>query len=214
MKLGYHRGSIDLFWKGTLLVEHKSKGEDLTKAYGQALDYFPGIQEQDLPQYVLVSDFENFRLYDLETDKEHDFTLAELPKKIYLFGFISGYQKQTYRDEDPVNIKVAEKMGELHDELLASGYRGHELERFLVRLVYCLFADDTGIFPKDHFHYFLENRTQANGFDTGSMLALIFQMLNTPNEKRQSGLDEEILQFPFVNGGLFEEALSIPMFNA
>ncbi len=105
-------------------------------------------------------------------------------------------------------------MGELHDELLKSGYSGHALEVFLVRLVYTLFADDTGIFPKDHFHYFLENRTQANGFDTGSMLALIFQMLNTPNEKRQSGLDEEILQFPYVNGGLFEEALSIPMFNA
>ncbi|HXQ34426.1 MAG TPA: type IIL restriction-modification enzyme MmeI, partial [Anaerolineales bacterium] len=55
-KLGKNRGSIDLFWKSTLLVEHKSRGEDLEKAYGQALDYFPGIQEQDLPHYVLVSD--------------------------------------------------------------------------------------------------------------------------------------------------------------
>ncbi len=212
-KLGDARGSIDLFWKGTLLVEHKSKGKDLTKAYQQALDYFPGISEQDLPQYVLVSDFTDFKLYNLDSNEEFDFTLNELPEKIHLFGFISGYKQHAYREEDPVNIRVAEKMGELHDELLKSGYSGHALEIFLVRLVYTLFADDTGIFPKDHFHYFLENRTNPNGFDTGSTLALIFQMLNTSNEKRQSGMDEELLQFPYVNGGLFEEALSIPMFN-
>lgn len=212
-KLGDARGSIDLFWKGMLLVEHKSKGKDLTKAYGQALDYFPGISDQDLPQYVLVSDFTDFRLYNLDSDEEFDFTLDELPEKIHLFGFISGYKQYVYHEEDPVNIRVAEKMGELHDELLKSGYSGHTLEVFLVRLVYTLFADDTGIFQKDHFHYFLENRTNPNGFDTGSTLALIFQMLNTANEKRQSGTDEDLLEFPFVNGGLFEEVLSIPMFN-
>jgi len=213
-KLGDARGSIDLFWKGTLLVEHKSKGKDLDKAYAQALDYFPGISEQDLPQYVLVSDFTDFRLHNLDSNEEFEFTLKELPEKIHLFGFISGYKSHAHHEEDPVNIRVAEKMGELHDELLKSGYSGHALEVFLVRLVYTLFADDTGIFPKDHFHYFLENRTNPNGFDTGSTLALIFQMLNTANEKRQSGLDEELLQFPYVNGGLFEEVLSIPMFNA
>lgn len=213
-KLGEARGSIDLLWKGTLLVEHKSRGRDLDKAYAQALDYFPGISEQDLPQYVLVSDFTDFHLHDLDTNEESDFTLSELPEKIHLFGFISGYKQHAHHEEDPVNIRVAEKMGELHDELLKSGYSGHALEVFLVRLVYTLFADDTGIFPKDHFHYFLENRTNPNGFDTGSTLALIFQMLNTANEKRQSGLDEEVLQFPYVNGGLFEEVLSIPMFNA
>ena len=212
-KLGDARGSIDLLWKGTLLVEHKSKGKDLNKAYKQALDYFPGLSEQDLPQYVLVSDFTDFHLHNLDSNEEFEFTLSELPEKIHLFGFISGYKQHAYHEEDPVNIRVAEKMGELHDELLKSGYSGHALEVFLVRLVYVLFADDTGIFPKDHFHYFLENRTNPNGFDTGSTLSLIFQMLNTANEKRQSGVDEEILQFPYVNGGLFDEALPIPMFN-
>lgn len=213
-KLGNNRGSIDMFWKGTLLVEHKSKGQDLDKAYGQALDYFPGISEQELPQYILISDFERFHLYDLEADEEHDFNLSELPKKIHLFGFISGYQKRTYHDEDPVNIKVAEKMGQLHDELLASGYRGHTLERFLVRLIYTLFADDTGIFPKDHFEYFIENRTNLNGSDTGSILAAVFQILDTDYKDRQTTLDEELGQFPYVNGSLFTEALPIPSFNA
>ena len=110
-------------------------------------------------------------MHDLETGEETDFELSELPNKIHLFGFISGYQQRTYHDEDPVNVKVAEKMGELHDELLESGYEGHDLEVFLVRLIYCLFADDTGIFPKDHFHYFIENKTNPNGSDTGAILA-------------------------------------------
>ena len=75
-KLGDKAGSIDLFWKGMLIVEHKSRGQNLDRAYQQALDYFPGISEQELPQYVLVSDFANFRLYDLEADTETDFLLT------------------------------------------------------------------------------------------------------------------------------------------
>lgn len=213
-KLGNDRGSIDLFWKGTLMVEHKSAGKDLSTAYKQALDYFPGIKEVELPKYVLVSDFSRFRLYDLEESTEVDFSLNDFPEKLHLFGFISGYKYHNLRDEDPVNVRVAEKMGELHDALSGSGYKGHNLETILVRLVYCLFADDTGIFPRDHFHYFIEHRTNANGFDTGSTLSLIFQILNTPNEDRQSSLDEEFQQFPYVNGHLFEENLPIPVFNA
>lgn len=213
-KLGDNRGSIDLFWKGTLLIEHKSKGKDLNKAREQAMNYFPGIKEQELPRYVLVSDFANFSLRDLETDEEANFALSELPNKTHLFGFISGYQLRTYHDEDPVNVKVAEKMGELHDELLESGYEGHNLEVFLVRLIYCLFADDTGIFPKDHFHYFIENKTNQNGSDTGAILATIFQTLNSSPERRQRVMDEELQQFPYVNGQLFDENLPIPLFNA
>ncbi len=153
-KLGDQRGSIDLFWKGTLVVEHKSKGRDLDKAYTQALDYFQGLKNEELPKYVLVSDFAQFRLYDLDENLEHKFLLQELPEHIDLFGFISGYQKRIYKDEDPVNIQVAERMGQLHDALLNSGYDGHDLEVLLVRLVYCLFADDTGIFnAKDDFEF-------------------------------------------------------------
>lgn len=212
-KLGDKRGSIDLFWKGTLIVEHKSASKDLTSAYRQALDYFEGINENELPQYVLVSDFQRFRLYDLDIDKQYDFTLSDLPDKLHLFGFISGFKQRTLDDEDPVNVQVAEKMGELHDALLASGYFGHNLEVFLVRLIYCLFADDTGIFPRDHFHYFLENRTNAGGYDTGPILTTIFQTLNAPQERRQTSLDEDMQQFPYINGHLFEETLPIPIFS-
>ncbi|MEI7707294.1 MAG: DNA methyltransferase, partial [Chlorobium sp.] len=214
-KLAEKRGSIDLFWKGTLVVEHKSKGQDLDKAYTQALDYFVGLKDEELPKYVLVSDFARFRLYDLDKGTDKEFPLADLSKNIGRFGFISGYQKRIYKDEDPVNIKVAEKMGHLHDALLDSGYDGHNLELFLVRLVYCLFADDTGIFnTKDDFQYYIREKTLPDGSDTGRAIADLFQVLDTPPDKRHTTLDEELSRFPYVNGALFREPLRIASFDA
>ncbi len=213
-KLADRRGSIDLFWKGTLVVEHKSKGQDLDKAYTQALDYFTNLKQEELPKFVLVSDFARFRLFDLDNGDDHEFLLADLPKNIGYFGFISGYQKRIYKDEDPVNIKVAEKMGQLHDALLNSGYDGHNLELFLVRLVYCLFADDTGIFnAKDDFEYYLREKTKQDGSDTGRAIADLFQVLDTPSAKRQKTLDEQLSRFPYVNGLLFRETFRFPNFD-
>ncbi|MDT7543600.1 MAG: hypothetical protein QOE33_3504 [Acidobacteriota bacterium] len=206
-------GAIDLFWRGVLLVEHKSRGLNLDKATSQAFEYLENLPENELPKCVIISDFGDFRLFDLETDEEHAFTLEELPDKIHLFGFISGYTKRTYKDQDPVNIVVAEKMGDLHDALLESGYSGHKLEIFLVRLVYCLFADDTGIFPKDHFRFFIEEKTDEGGANLGAMLSQLFQLLDTPTADRQRNLDEDLQQFPHVNGALFAERIDLPFFN-
>ncbi|MFA5781561.1 MAG: type IIL restriction-modification enzyme MmeI, partial [Bacteroidales bacterium] len=113
-KLEHKQGFIDLFWPGILLVEHKSKGKDLNKAFQQAVDYCPGLNQNELPKYILVSDFERFRLHDLEENKDHEFSLKEFYKHIKLFGFILGYQKKEYKEEDPVNIEAAQKMGRLH----------------------------------------------------------------------------------------------------
>ena len=205
------RGSIDLFWPGTLLVEHKSKGIKLESAYHQAFDYFQGLEQEELPKYIIVSDFDKFRLHDVETKKDHYFTLSELPDNLHLFDFISGYKKQEYQDEDPVNIDAANLMGELHDALFGSGYTGHNLEVLLVRILYCLFADDTGIFPKDHFRYYFE--TYTKGPDTGPALSTIFQTLNTPEDKRPSNIDEDLNKFTYINGNLFKEVLPIPSFD-
>lgn len=213
-KLNNKQGFIDLFWKGTLLVEHKSKGKNLDAAFEQATDYFHGIKEHELPKYVLVSDFENFKLYDLDEKKEYEFGIKDLHKNIKLFGFIAGYQKRTFKDEDPVNIKAAELMGKLHDQLEESGYEGHPLEVFLVRLLFCLFADDTGIFEKDTFKELIEVKTNEDGSDLGAWLAQYFQVLNTPTDKRLKNLDEHLAAFPYVNGKLFEEPLPIASFNS
>ena len=212
---GDHGGFIDLFWKGTLIAEHKSAGKDLDTAYRQALDYFEGLPERDLPRYVIVSDFGRIRLYDLDEKQQHQFPLADLHKNIGLFGFIAGYTTQRIQEQDPVNIKAAEKMGRLHDQLKAGGYTGHDLEVLLVRLLFCLFAEDTTIFTqKGQFRDWLETCTREDGSDLGSQLELLFQVLNTPEDKRQKSLDERFAAFPYVNGKLFEERLNVAAFTS
>lgn len=213
-KVGGEQGFIDLFWKGVLLVEHKSKGKNLEKAYSQAKDYFPGLKESELPKYILVSDFENFVLYDLDEVGERRFTLSQFPQNIELFGFIVGYQKQEIKEQDPVNIQAAEKMGVLHDKLKAIGYEGHDLEVFLVRLLFCLFADDTGIFEKNLFRDYIEEETNEDGRDLGFYLAGLFEVLNTPVENRTKNIDENLNKFPYVNGSLFTERLAFASFDA
>lgn len=215
IKKGDGRGGfIDLLWKGTLLVEHKSLGKDLDRAESQAFDYFPGLKERDLPRFVIVSDFARIRLYDLEENKRHEFNLADLYKHVKLFGFIAGYQTRSFGQEDPVNVKAAEKLGRLHDRLKASGYDGHQLEVLLVRLLFCVFAEDTSIFEQRQFTDWLETRTSDDGSDLGPLLAQLFQVLDTPHERRQKNLDEDLASFPYVNGKLFAEMLPLASFDS
>ena len=213
-KLGDADGYIDLLWKGTMLVEMKSRGKSLDKAYQQSIDYTQGLKEAELPKYILVSDFANFRLYDLDENQRYDFALADLVSHVQLFGFIAGYQKRTYKEEDPVNIEAAYHMGILHDALKEAGYTGRDLEIYLVRLLFCLFADDTGIFERNIFFDYLEQKTNTDGTDLGMHLAQLFQVLNTPNGNRQKTLDESLAAFPYINGHLFEQQLPFASFNS
>ena len=164
-KIDDTQGFIDLLWKGLILVEHKSRGKDLDKAYKQATDYFPGLTEKELPKYILVSDFARFRLYDLDNNIKYDFKINDFVNHVGLFSEIAGYKKRTYKEQDPVNIEAAELMGKLHDKLKSIGYTGHHLELYLVRLVFCLFADDTNIFEKGIFYDYLDLRTEEDGSD-------------------------------------------------
>ncbi len=211
-------GYIDLLWKGQILVEHKSRGKNLDKAFQQAKDYFPGLKDADLPKYILVSDFARFRLYDLERDidaKEYaEFPLADLYKNVKLLGFMAGYLKRDIKPQDPVNIEAVERLGKLHDELAATGYSGHPLEILLVRLLFCLFAEDTSIFEKGIFREFIENKTREDGSDLGNQLSGLFFHLNQKEEERQKNLDEAIAVFPYVNGRLYEEFLPPAQFSA
>lgn len=208
-------GFIDLLWKGHLLVEHKSRGKNLTRAAKQAFDYFPGIKEHELPKFVLVSDFARFRLYDMEDHaKQTEFSLADLYKNVELFSFMAGYEAKTYEPGDPVNIRAAERLGRLHDLLLASGYEGHKLEVLLVRVLFCLFAEDNSLFERGQFREYLDLRTRDDGSDTGMHLNMLFQCLDTPEEKRSKVLDELLNAFPYVNGRLFAETLPMPSFDS
>ena len=212
-KLSGNKGFIDLFWPGMLLVEHKSAGRDLGKARTQALEYATQLKNGEEPKYILLSDFQTFELLDLESNREIKFALSALPDHIEDFRFITGQQKVEYKDQDPVNIIASELMGQLYDELKASGYPEHELELFMVRLLFCLFADDTALFPRDNMALYLQNNTREDGSDLGSQIQLIFQTVNTPQDKRQTLLNEELKSLPYVNGGLFKEPLSLASFS-
>ena len=212
-KLDNHDGYIDLFWKGTLLVEMKSRGKNLDKAYIQARDYLQNIKQHELPQYILISDFENFRLYDYETGETHNFLLQDFVSNIQHFGFIAGYLKRVFKEQDPVNIKAANLMGKLHDRLKDIGYNGHPLEVYLVRLLFCLFAEDTTIFEKDLFYDFISERTAEDGSDLAARLSELFYILNTPQDRRLKNIDEQLNLFPYVNGKLFEEILPPASFD-
>lgn len=206
-------GFIDLFWKGVLLIEMKSTGRDLNAAFKQATDYFHGLKEHELPKYVLVSDFQNFCLYDLDEDTSHQFPLTELLQNIQLFGFIAGYQKRTFNDQDPVNVKAAYRMGKLHDRLEEVGYTGHALEVYLVRLLFCMFAEDTGIFERGIFQEYIELHTKEDGSDLAMHLAQLFQVLDTPEDQRLSNLSESLNEFRYINGRLFERQLPLASFD-
>jgi type I restriction-modification system DNA methylase subunit len=212
-KLDEKDGYIDLLWKGMILIEMKSRGKNLDKAYTQAKDYLHGLKQHELPKYILISDFDYFRLYDLEEDKLVEFRLNELVNNVQHFGYLLGYQKKIYKEQDPANIKAAELMGKLHDRLKEIGYIGHPLEVYLVRILFCLFSEDTTIFNKQQFQDVIEQRTSEDGSDLAPKLQELFQVLNTLKENRFKNLDEQLADFPYVNGKLFEEILPMASFD-
>lgn len=229
-KISGDYGYIDLFWPGVVLVEHKSLGKDLGKAGSQAFRYIQDLAREgrnnEIPRYVIVSDFARIALHDLEPEDRRalplldnsrvatiEFPLAEFHKHIHDFAFIPGYKQHKFENHDPINIEAVEIMGRLHDALEAGGYSGHHLERFLVRILFCLFGEDTGIFERESFKLYLLNRTAEDGSDLGLHLAHLFDVLNTPPEKRQKNLDETLAAFVYVNGELFSENLGFADFN-
>ena len=229
-KISGDYGYIDLFWPGIVLIEHKSLGKDLDKAESQAFRYIQDLARQgrtnEIPRYVIVSDFARIALHNLEPEDQRnlplfesrrvetiEFPLADFHKQIREFAFIPGYKQHKFAEQDPINIEAVEIMGRLHDALEAGGYSGHQLERFLVRILFCLFAEDTGIFERESFKLYLVNRTAEDGSDLGQHLAHLFDVLNTPREKRQKNLDETLAAFAYVNGELFAENLGFADFN-
>jgi len=220
-RLSGNWGFIDVFWSSVLLAEQKSLGKDLGKAESQAFDYIRGLKnsgrENEAPKYVIVSDFARIALHNLEPDEGEDeyfeLPLHEFYKHIHRFAFIPGYKRHVYGEQDPINIKAVEILGRLHDELKEGGYKGHDLERFMVRVLFCLFAEDTGIFERDAFLLFILNRTSEDGSDLGIRIAQFFGVLNKPKAQRQKNLDEDLIDLPYVNGDLFLEQLGFASFN-
>ncbi|MCE2930341.1 MAG: hypothetical protein LW809_02995, partial [Vampirovibrionales bacterium] len=172
-------GFVDVFWKGQLLAEHKSAGENLEKALTQAYDYFETIPQDELPRFVMVSDFKHMVLENVETQERHRFLTEDLHQHIHLFNFMTGREVVRYKDEDPINIKAAGRLGDLSKALLENGYDEYANKLFLVRIMFLCYAEDIGIFDKDHFRWCLEQKTNVDGSDVGSFLTQLFRVLNT-----------------------------------
>lgn len=203
---------IDLFWRGKLLVEMKSTGQNLEKAYQQGIGYFKGLKDKDLPRYVMVCDLNDFRLYDLDDGKDYAFTLAQLPDNLHLFDFMQGNEIADITEYD-LNEKAAELLGQLHDALEDSGYVGHQLQIFMVRVLFILFAEDTGVFNRHQFTRYIMRFTDDSGHDTDMHLAKLFQTLDIPQTERNQHLTDELNAFPYVNGHLFKERIDLPSFT-
>ena len=211
------QGYADCFWQGKILVEMKSRGKNLDAAFQQAMDYVRSLPDvSQTPRAIVVSDFARVRFYDLSRDCAlTEFALKDLRKYVTLFGFMIGAEEDgEIREQDPVNRKAAEKMARLHDAMKAVGYTGHPLEVYLVRLLFCLFAEDTGIFKPEQLSHFIKCDSSPDGHDLAERLASLFQTLNTAPERRLSILDDSLAAFPYVNGGLFAEALPMAAFSA
>ena len=216
LKVGGARGYIDSFIPGVLLVEQKSLGRNLDDAYVQAQAYFHAIaNEFEKPQFIITCDFQTFQLYNLQENAKEPLIckLDELHKRADWFMFLVEKRVHAVTEELPVNRKAAEQIAKLHDALLRANYKGKDLESFLTRLLFCLFADDTGIFGDDGIFRRLVEATKEDGSDLGSVISLLFEVLNTPKEKRQTNLDEALQAFEYVNGNLFAEHIKTPYFD-
>ena len=206
-------GFIDLFWSGQLIVEHKSLGKNLDSAFQQALGYAQMLSASEKPKYIIVSDFQRIRLINLIENIETEFKLGELVDNLSLFRFIHEKEIKHHGEQMELNLKASELMADLHDSLKETNYKGHQLEIFIIRILFCLYAEDTGIFNNYQFTDFVKRYGSDNPQDLGQKIQFLFRVLNQKETERQTINADDINDFPYVNGKLFEEQIIPPSFN-
>lgn len=212
-------GFIDALISGTAIIEMKSAGRDLAKAEQQALDYMDDLKHAEKPDFIITSDFKRFRILDLTAtaaeDPRIEFPLEDLPQHVEDLMFLAGFRRQRLgkKQEAEASIHAAQLMAKLWEHLEKTGYDDHQASIFLIRTLFCLYADDSGVWERDLFSRYLRERTSEDGSDLGSQLCALYQALNKPEDKR-FGQDDSLMQsFPYVNGAVFGEATEIPYFN-
>ena len=202
-----------MYWKDVALIEHKSAGESLDKAYLQAKGYWRSLPKGYRPKWIVLCNFQFFRLVNVELNRTYDFSLAELPENIYRFeGIISGNLTRIAENEITVDQVAAKLMANLDIELSEHGFDGHEASIFLNRILFLLFGDDTGMWEKNLFLE-LVMATKDDGSDVGETLSYLFEILNTHQDNRAGDISAAIRDFPYVNGGIFNEKISTIAFN-
>ena len=207
---------IDCLWSGVVLIEHKSAGKDLDAAETQAREYLESLAAYLRPPTIIVSDFQTIRIIQVFRGTSHQFALADLPKNLDQIRSVIDFGGEGVAPPVEADKKAVKLMGELYKEFDDAGYEGHELSVFLIRILFLNFGDDTGMWkykPDGLFGSYIEN-TYPDGSGLGGRLQELFEVLNTPREKRPKTLSSALTDFPYVNGGLFSEQLPIFAFTA
>lgn len=208
------KGFIDYFIPGKILIEMKSKGESLLNAYNQAMDYYMSLKNEELPELIMCCDFDKIQVYNTKKNIKYKiFRLKDLKKHIRIFSILRSDNADIVEEAQiELNIKATEKMAILHDKLEENGYTGHELEIFLTRILFCFFAEDSGIFEYRQFHKYILNSSE-DGKDLSYRISELFNVLNTSNDKRMKTISEELKAFRYINGSIFEEKISTVHFD-
>ena len=211
-----------------VLIEQKSLGKDLRKGivqadksvlnpFQQARRYVVSLPVSEHPRWIVTCNFSEFLVYDMEqpNGEPEQILLENLGKEYYRLMFLVDNKSEHLSKEMTVSIQAGEIVGKIYEALLKQyDDNSPEAQRWLnilcVRIVFCLYAEDAGVFTHDQFHDFLV-RYEAE--DLRRALRDLFEVLNTPQEKRSRYLKEDLKAFPYTNGGLFEEEIEIPQFT-
>lgn len=204
--------SGEISWKGKLLYKSFFKGE---LNIGIALATAKAIKHNE--RFVILTDGDLLLCVDTKNSDTLETSFKDLPKHYAFFLPWAGIEKTEYIDENPADVRAARKMAKLFDEIRKDNEKTsispHDLNLFLSRLLFCFFAEDTGIFTDNLFVNTLSKSTHDDGSDLDEFLSRLFVVLDTPSDKRM-GLPDYLEKFPYVNGGLFRTRIEIPRFSA
>ncbi len=204
----------EISWKKKLLFKKVNK-QDLTKVFEQITKDTSLLK--NAPRFVLVTDFEQMLSLDIKTKETLNIDISDLSSNYVFFLPWAGMEKTKHVDENPADVKAAEKMAKFFDQIKKDNPDNspefiHSLNVFLCRLLFCLFAEDTNIFEQNQITNLISSHTQEDGSALNAYLDKLFEILNTEERKRED-VDEHLKSFPYVNGGLFRLNLKAPIFT-
>ncbi|WP_082785777.1 DNA methyltransferase [Psychrobacter sp. P2G3] len=207
---------VDAFIPKLVMIEQKSRGLDLNKAYNQVSKYYERLSAADKPRYIVLSNFDELWLFDIENPlniKEYKCPIADLPKNAEWLDFLAPNAAMAeIVEENPINRQATEMVAKLHQAFISDGVNADELALFLTRLIFCFFADDTGIFgQKNLLDGLLTNEARSDGSNLNEVFTTLFDTLNTKD--RSSRLPESYAAFAYINGDLFSQSIRIPYFD-
>ncbi len=209
-------GFADLFWSGKLIIESKSahldKPKNWDKTLIQAEEYIENLLPHQKPQYIMLMNFKRIKKFEVKVASSgkvkinflSEVPLEDLSKRLDEFAFFIEFANLLETDEEKVNQEAARRIANVYDAIERKGYDSTEIAILLARILFCLFAEDTGIFERKQFENYVKNTT---GKSLGSNLLALFDVLNTPFANRKS-VPKELNEFPYVNGGLFNAHLN------